>query len=156
VSPLTCLCPQACDYIGRKPVYLFALSVLCFRCFVLSLLAFVIENAHAPLFVRVLVFCMNAFDGIAVGLFNVVFILVTQDLVNPERLSSYIGVAQTAITLGGTVSGFVGEVLAGQVGYSATFALLGCGAAANCLFFGRDFEESGVVKQGVKDYFNFH
>ena len=74
---------------------------------------------------------MSALDGFAAGVFNVVFVLICMDLAGPGRISSYVGMAGTAINLGGTMSGFLGEFAAGLFGYSKTFLFMGLGV---CVF----------------------
>jgi predicted MFS family arabinose efflux permease len=118
-------------------------------------LAAIIQSGHGSIYVRAIVLFCNVFDGLAVGVFNVVFVLVVQDLVEEDRLSSFIGVAQTGIALGGTISGFVGEALAGTIGYTETFLILGFIACGNLCFFVKEFQESHKKVTGtMKSYYS--
>ena len=117
------------DRYGRKPAFLAATFVLGVRCLLLSLFCRILEGGGGGV-ARALVLSMSALDGFTAGVFNVMFVLVCMDLAGPGRISSYVGMAGTAINLGGTLSGFIGEFAAGEIGYSTTFLYMGVSASA--------------------------
>ena len=85
---------KASEIFGRKVVFQAAILTLLIRCCLLCLFSFVIEAGGGGTFLNCLVFSCNALDGAAVGMFNVIFVLITADLVPGDELATFIGVVR--------------------------------------------------------------
>ena len=155
----------ACDVIGRKFLFSLAIVILTFRCFILSFLVSALHSTieqqaaeddgeNSNIFLKLLVLSMSLWDGAAVGIFNVIFIVITGDLAQGTgRFPFFVGVAATAVTLGGSVSGFVGEYLAEEIGYSKTFGAMGCVSTVILIVFVTFFEDTKVARIAPMAYF---
>jgi len=112
--------------IGRKPLFLTGLYSLPLRCFIL---AYIINHrlVHGDgIGVRIGLLATEILDGVGAGFYFTLFILVTSDIsASTGRFSLTLGVVVGAVALGGTVSGYLGEALAEDLGYLRTFTLIG-------------------------------
>lgn len=64
------------------------------------------------------------------------YILVTSDLSGGTgRFSLTLGITTAAMSIGGTVSGYLGEALAEDLGYKAAFIILGLMACVPALLY---------------------
>ena len=80
---------------------------------------------------------MSALDGFAVGVFEVVSVLICADLGGSGLASSYVSKAALAANLGRTLSGLLGEVSARWLGYTRTFLAMGLAASAFTVAVGK-------------------
>lgn len=73
------------------------------------------------------------------GVFGTMYILVTSDIsAGTGRFSLTLGMTTAAMSIGGTVSGYLGQALAQDLGYQKAFAILGfmaCIPSFSYLFF---------------------
>lgn len=66
------------------------------------------------------------FDGVGAGIFGTMYVLVTSDISGGTgRFSLTLGVTTAAMSIGGTVSGYLGQALAEDIGYRQAFVILG-------------------------------
>jgi MFS family permease len=141
------------EFYGRKPAFQFAIFVMMVRCAFLSIMAGLVETGRSSIFIKLLILSSAILDGVSVGVFNVVFVLITADVAGPGRLSSYLGYSSAFITAGATLSGFCGELSASSTSYSATFAIMAVIALlqfVGCWFF---FSETNADRAGsFKEY----
>ena len=72
-----------------------------------------------------LILATQIFDGIGAGTFGTMYILVTSDISGGTgRFSMTLGMTTAAMSIGGTVSGYLGEALAQDIGYKQAFFIL--------------------------------
>jgi MFS family permease len=112
--------------LGRKPVFAVGIVVLVVRGVLFGL------TLHRPeLFVAV-----ETLDGLAAGVYDVIWILVAADLARGTgRFNVTIGLFATAQGIGATASNVLAGFLAARVGFAATFdALAGLAAVALGIF----------------------
>jgi len=128
IAQLTMVCSaKVCgDYsrvYGRKILFLIGLFSVSVRCgIIVALLSLQSESA----FVRILLLSTQVLDGVGAGVFGTMYILVTSDISGGTgRFSLTLGVTTAAASIGGTVSGYLGEMLAEDFGYSRAFGILG-------------------------------
>lgn len=139
ILPGMCICisqsvmifvAKACgDYsliIGRKPLFLTGLYSLPIRCFLVAfLINYRLEHGDS-IMLRIGLLSTEIFDGIGAGFYFTLFVLVTSDIsASTGRFSLTLGFVVGAVALGGTVSGYLGEALAEDLGYQRTFTLIG-------------------------------
>ena len=88
---------------------------------------------------QVIILSTQVLDGVGAGVFGTMYILVTSDIsAGTGRFSLTLGLTTAAMSIGGTVSGYLGQALAQDLGYRAAFAILGflsCVPAAGYLLF---------------------
>jgi len=64
-------------------------------------------------------------DGVGAGVFGTMYILVSSDVSGGTgRFSLILGLTTAAASIGGTVSGYLGEALAQDLGYRQTYLIL--------------------------------
>lgn len=126
---------------GRKTLFLVGLASVPVRCFILYLLTG-IKNAQeggGGLAIQVIILSTQVLDGVGAGVFGTMYILVTSDIsAGTGRFSLTLGVTTAAMSIGGTVSGYLGQALAQDLGYQNAFAILGflsCIPAVGYLLF---------------------
>ena len=69
---------------------------------------------------------VGAGDGVGAGVFGTMYILVTSDVsAGTGRFSLTLGLTTAAMSIGGTVSGYLGQALAQDHGYQNAFMILG-------------------------------
>lgn len=113
--PMAVLCGKKADAWGRKPLFLFAYAVLPVRAWLYTL------SADPAYLVSV-----QILDGLANGIFGVVFLLVIADLTRGTgRFNVVQGMLTTVVGGGAALSTFAGEWLTEWLGYSAAFYALG-------------------------------
>jgi MFS family permease len=117
------VCGDYSRIYGRKILFLIGLFSVSIRCgIIVSLLSLQSQSA----FVRVLLLSTQILDGVGAGVFGTMYILVTSDISGGTgRFSFTLGITTAAASIGGTVSGYLGEMLAQDFGYSKAFAILG-------------------------------
>jgi MFS family permease len=77
-------------------------------------------------FLNLLILSTQVLDGVGAGIFGTMYVLVTSDISGGTgRFSLTLGLTTTAMSIGGTVSGYLGQALAEDIGYRQTFVILG-------------------------------
>jgi hypothetical protein len=112
---------------GRKSLFLIGLFSVPVRCFILYLLTGV-KNAQddTSAFLSVVILSTQILDGVGAGVFGTMYILVTSDISGGTgRFSLTLGLTTAAMSIGGTVSGYLGQALAQDKGYQTAFMILG-------------------------------
>jgi MFS family permease len=112
---------------GRKSLFLIGLFSVPVRCFILYVLTGV-KNAQddTSTFLSVVILSTQILDGVGAGVFGTMYILVTSDISGGTgRFSLTLGLTTAAMSIGGTVSGYLGQALAQDKGYQAAFMILG-------------------------------
>lgn len=118
------VCGDYSRIYGRKILFLIGLFSVSIRCgIIVALLSLQSQSA----LVRLLLLSTQVLDGVGAGVFGTMYILVTSDISGGTgRFSFTLGITTAAASIGGTVSGYLGEMLAEDFGYSRAFAILGC------------------------------
>ena len=127
----------SCKY-GRKPLFLVGLFIVPIRCAILGLLL-ILRGDESSHFMQILILSTQIMDGVGAGVFGTMYILVTSDISGGTgRFSMTLGLTTAAMSIGGTVSGYLGEALAQDIGYKEAFFILcvmSCVPALLYLFF---------------------
>ena len=77
--------------------------------------------------IDLLILSTQIFDGVGAGIFGTMYVLVTSDISGGTgRFSLTLGLTTAAMSIGGTVSGYLGQALAEDIGYRQAFGILGC------------------------------
>lgn len=115
---------------GRKKLFLIGMFSVPLRCLILYGLRGVeksIETAGntVPVSLEISILSTQILDGVGAGVFGTMYILVTSDIAaGTGRFSLTLGITSAAMSIGGTVSGYLGQALAQDLGYQATFGWL--------------------------------
>lgn len=126
------LCGKYAGVYGRKGLFLIGFLSLPIRCGLLSFLLSLKEEAkyspgYAANFYDYLILSTQVLDGIGAGVFGTMYVLVTSDLsMGTGRFNFMLGLTTTAVSIGGTVSGYLGQAFAEDFGYLHTFSIIGC------------------------------
>mmetsp|Transcript_338 Transcript_338/g.659 ORF Transcript_338/g.659 Transcript_338/m.659 type:complete len:484 (-) Transcript_338:298-1749(-) len=137
-------CAKICgDYSGiwgRKTLFLVGLFSVPIRCFILYILTGMKDaQEETSVFLQVIILSTQVFDGIGAGVFGTMYILVTSDIsAGTGRFSLTLGLTTAAMSIGGTVSGYLGQALAQDHGYQNAFMVIGmlsCVPAIGYLIF---------------------
>ena len=122
------LCGKYSASWGRKPLFLIGLVAPPVRCSLLAVLLKIRgENDYESNFgiLNILILSTQVIAGVGVGVFGTMYVLVTSDISGGTgRFSMTLGLTTAAISIGNTVSGYVGETLAEDLGYTNVFCLL--------------------------------
>ena len=114
---------------GRKGLMLVALSSLTIRCFFLTILMTANLQDDPPMeafIIKGLIVSTQLLDSIGAGIFGTMHILVTNDISSRSgRFSLMMGITSSAMCLGATVSGYIGQAIAEDYGYAMAFTWLG-------------------------------
>lgn len=134
------ICGDYSGLWGRKTLFLIGLSSVPVRCFILYVLTGIKEaqEEHSTV-LQVIILSTQILDGVGAGVFGTMYILVTSDIsAGTGRFSLTLGLTTAAMSIGGTVSGYLGQALAQDLGYRTAFLILGfmsCVPAAGYLLF---------------------
>jgi len=137
-------CAKICGHYsglwGRKTLFLVGLFSVPIRCFILYILTGMKDaQEETSVFLQVLILSTQVFDGIGAGVFGTMYILVTSDIsAGTGRFSLTLGLTTAAMSIGGTVSGYLGQALAQDHGYQNAFMVIGilsCVPAMGYLIF---------------------
>jgi MFS family permease len=110
---------------GRKTLFLIGLFSVPVRCLILTGLIMLRGDDAASPFMQFLILSTQILDGVGAGVFGTMYILVTSDISRGSgRFSMTLGVTTAAMSIGGTVSGYLGEALAQDLGYQQAFFIL--------------------------------
>mmetsp|Transcript_8325 Transcript_8325/g.9243 ORF Transcript_8325/g.9243 Transcript_8325/m.9243 type:complete len:642 (+) Transcript_8325:255-2180(+) len=114
---------------GRKNLVLIALSSLTVRCLFLTLLMAAkdeVVTTTGSIIVKSLTISTQLLDSVGAGIFGTMHILVTNDISSRTgRFSLMMGLTSSAMCLGATVSGYIGQAIAEDYGYAMAFTCLG-------------------------------
>mmetsp|Transcript_8441 Transcript_8441/g.15377 ORF Transcript_8441/g.15377 Transcript_8441/m.15377 type:complete len:484 (-) Transcript_8441:335-1786(-) len=134
------ICGDYSGIWGRKTLFLVGLFSVPVRCLILYTLTG-IKNAQEEtgVMLNMIILSTQVFDGIGAGVFGTMYILVTSDIsAGTGRFSLTLGLTTSAMSIGGTVSGYLGQALAQDHGYQNAFMILGfiaCIPAVGYLIF---------------------
>eukprot|EP00980_Cylindrotheca_fusiformis_P025639 scaffold14307_cov177-Cylindrotheca_fusiformis.AAC.3 len=110
---------------GRKILFLIALGIVPIRCAILAGLLAIQGDNDAGFFLQFLILSTQVLDGVGAGLFGTMYILVTSDISGGTgRFGLTLGLTTAAMSIGGTVSGYLGQALAEDRTYLAAFLIL--------------------------------
>ena len=130
------ICGEYSAKYGRKPLFLIGLFTVPVRCAILGLLLIIRGEGTGSPFMQFLILSTQILDGVGAGVFGTMYILVTSDVSGGTgRFSMTLGVTSAAVSIGGTVSGYLGEALAEDIGYMEAFFILGVMACVPALLY---------------------
>ena len=110
---------------GRKTLFLIGLFSVPVRCFILYYLLRVRGDGDTSTLLQILILSTQILDGVGAGIFGTMYILVTSDISGGTgRFSLTLGITTAAMSIGGTISGYLGEALAEDLGYQQAFFIL--------------------------------
>lgn len=119
------ICGDYSGIYGRKTIYLVGLFSVPVRCLILFTLLNVKGDGDSKV-IEYLLLSTQVLDGVGAGVFGTMYILVTSDISGGTgRFSLSLGLTAAAQSIGGTVSGYLGQALAQDYGYKAAFVILG-------------------------------
>ena len=123
------ICGEYSPKWGRKGLILAALSSLTVRCLLLTFLmaaADEVVTTTGSIIVKSLIISTQLLDSVGAGIMGTMHILVTNDLSSGSgRFSLMMGITSSAMCLGATVSGYIGQSIAEDYGYAMAFSSLG-------------------------------
>jgi len=118
------ICGEYSGKYGRKTLFLIGLFSVPVRCLILTGLLH-IRGDNTGGFLDLLILSTQILDGVGAGVFGTMYILVTSDISGGTgRFSMTLGLTTAAMSIGGTVSGYLGEALAEDIGYKEAFFVL--------------------------------
>lgn len=110
---------------GRKGLFLIGLGIVPIRCAILALLLTIRGDSEAGFFLQTLILSTQILDGVGAGTFGTMYILVTSDISGGTgRFGLTLGMTTAAMSIGGTVSGYLGQYLAEDYGYLSAYWIL--------------------------------
>ena len=119
------ICGDYSGRYGRKTLFLIGLFVVPIRCLILTGLLMIRGEGIGSPFMQFLILSTQVMDGVGAGVFGTMYILVTSDISGGTgRFSMTLGLTTAAMSIGGTVSGYLGEALAQDIGYQQAFFIL--------------------------------
>ena len=121
------ICGKYSAVYGRKMLFLIGILSVPVRCGILSLLLTVKQNQYyPPRWLDIVILSTQILDGVGAGFFGTMYVLVTSDISGGTgRFSLTLGLTTAAMSIGGTVSGYLGQALAQDEGYRTAFMILG-------------------------------
>lgn len=119
------ICGQYSGKFGRKPLFLIGLFSVPIRCLILTGLISLRGDGVGSTWLQIVILSTQIIDGVGAGVFGTMYILVTSDISGGTgRFSLTLGLTTAAMSIGGTVSGYLGEALAQDLGYKEAFFIL--------------------------------
>lgn len=119
------ICGTYSGTYGRKGIFLIGLFSVPVRCLILVLLLRLRGDEAASNLMQFFILSTQILDGAGAGIFGTMYILVTSDISGGTgRFSLTLGLTTAAMSIGGTVSGYLGEALAQDLGYEKAFFIL--------------------------------
>jgi MFS family permease len=110
---------------GRKWLFLIGLGIVPIRCAILGGLLTIQGDNDPSVFMQSLILATQILDGVGAGTFGTMYILVTSDISGGTgRFGLTLGLTTAAMSIGGTVSGYMGQALAQDHGYLTAFWIL--------------------------------
>lgn len=131
------ICGNYSAVYGRKVLFLIGFFSVPIRCLLLYGMLILWDGAiQGNLLVQIIILSTQILDGIGAGTFGTMYILVTSDISGGTgRFSLMLGMTTAAMSIGGTVSGYLGEALAEDMGYKETFFILAIMSAVPALLY---------------------
>jgi len=118
------ICGSYSQKYGRKYLFLIGLGIVPIRCAILSGLL-IWTQGNPSVFQQVLILSTQILDGVGAGTFGTMYILVTSDISGGTgRFGMSLGLTTAAMSIGGMVSGYLGQALAQDLGYLRAFQIL--------------------------------
>jgi MFS family permease len=110
---------------GRKWLFLIGLGIVPIRCAILGGLLTIAGDNELSVFMQTMILATQILDGVGAGTFGTMYILVTSDISGGTgRFGLTLGLTTAAMSIGGTVSGYMGQALAQDYGYLTAFWIL--------------------------------
>lgn len=118
------ICGKYSSLHGRKTLFIIGIVTVPIRCTLLTLFLSMKEDIPWILH-HVFILSTQVLDGVGAGIFSTMYVLVTSDIsIGSGRFSLTLGLTTAAVSLGGTISGYFGQVLAEDRGYREAFLIL--------------------------------
>jgi MFS family permease len=119
------ICGTYSGKYGRKYLFLIGLAIVPIRCAILAGLLTIKGDGDAKIWWQALTLSTQILDGVGAGTFGTMYILVTSDISGGTgRFGMTLGLTTAAMSIGGTVSGYLGQALAEDYGYLRAFWIL--------------------------------
>lgn len=119
------VCGTYSGMYGRKGIFMIGLFSVPLRCLILTGLLQLKENIGGSFGLNLVILSTQILDGVGAGVFGTMYILVTSDIAGGTgRFSMALGSTTAAASIGGTVSGYLGEALAQDLGYQEAYSIL--------------------------------
>jgi len=126
MAPMAWLCGRTADTWGRKPLFILAFAVLPIR----GLLYVLVGDSQVALV------SVQALDGVANGVFGVMFLLIVADITHGTgRFNVAQGAIITLLGVGASLSNLIAEQIVQAFNYDAGFLFLGAVAVVGLLIF---------------------
>lgn len=131
------ICGKYSAVYGRKMIFLIGFFSVPVRCLLLCGMLIWWDGAiQGNLPIQLTILSTQILDGVGAGTFGTMYILVTSDISGGTgRFSLMLGMTTAAMSIGGTVSGYLGEALAEDLGYKETFFILAVMSAIPALLY---------------------
>ncbi|MEO1194142.1 MAG: MFS transporter [Pseudomonadota bacterium] len=134
------LCGRTADSWGRKPLFLFAFSILPLRGFLYTL-------TEEP----VLLVAIQSLDGVANGIFAVLFLLIVSDVTKGTgRFNIAQGALATLVGIGASCSNLIAEEVLQLTSYDTAFIFLAAVGALGTLLFWAAMPETAEHARRLK------
>lgn len=120
------VCGTYSQIYGRKKLFTIGLFSVPLRCLLLYILLNTFGDlVQTSLVVQMVILSTQILDGVGAGVYGTMYILVSSDVSGGTgRFSLILGITTAAASIGGTVSGYLGEALAQDLGYRQTYLIL--------------------------------
>mmetsp|Transcript_24413 Transcript_24413/g.57670 ORF Transcript_24413/g.57670 Transcript_24413/m.57670 type:complete len:514 (-) Transcript_24413:301-1842(-) len=119
------ICGTYSGKYGRKWLFLVGLGIVPIRCAILAGLLTLKGDGEATLLWQTVTLSTQVLDGVGAGIFGTMYILVTSDISGGTgRFGLTLGLTTAAMSIGGTVSGYLGQAFAQDYGYLKAFWIL--------------------------------
>eukprot|EP00531_Pseudo-nitzschia_arenysensis_P003651 CAMPEP_0116118544 /NCGR_PEP_ID=MMETSP0329-20121206/2160_1 /TAXON_ID=697910 /ORGANISM="Pseudo-nitzschia arenysensis, Strain B593" /LENGTH=500 /DNA_ID=CAMNT_0003612177 /DNA_START=90 /DNA_END=1592 /DNA_ORIENTATION=- len=119
------ICGTYSGKYGRKWLFLAGLGIVPIRCAILAGLLTYKGDGEATLLWQTVTLSTQILDGVGAGVFGTMYILVTSDISGGTgRFGLTLGLTTAAMSIGGTVSGYIGQAFAEDYGYLQAFWIL--------------------------------
>ena len=119
------ICGEYSGIHGRKTLFLIGFFSLPIRCLILVGLLQLRGDGSGSFLMQLSILSTQILDGVGAGVFGTMYILVTSDISGGSgRFSLTLGLTTAAMSIGGTVSGYLGQALAQDLGYQQAFFIL--------------------------------
>lgn len=120
------VCGKYSGMYGRKKLFLLGILSVPVRCAILTFLLYIKSRNGENGFLDLVILSTQILDGVGAGVFGTMYVLVTSDISGGSgRFSLTLGLTTAAMSIGGTVSGYLGQALAEDIGYRQAFMILG-------------------------------
>jgi len=119
------ICGTYSGRYGRKWLFTIGLGIVPIRCAILAGLLTYKGDGEATFWWQAVTLSTQVLDGVGAGIFGTMYILVTSDISGGTgRFGLTLGLTTAAMSIGGTISGYLGQALAEDYGYLRAFWIL--------------------------------